>query len=213
MELLFYPHYTWSRLGRSQCIWKNQKYLHHVRSFQNGWKLWDIWTFFHFYRNHCIHGYNYFTLCTYGRIWDALGVYEKIKNIDTMYNHFKLVEKYGMIGHYFISIENIVSHEIIILPHCIVSRLWRSYCIWINWNYWGHENSFKSWERYGIFERSFISMEINGSHGIIILPWLHMVAQRALLLYMKKKSKISRSCTIISKVEKSTVYLNVLSFP
>ncbi len=68
----------------------------------------------------CVHGNNYFTSITYGRAEGALIVYEKIKkNIydtrsareaSTMYNHFKLVENYGMFERPFISIENIGLH-------------------------------------------------------------------------------------------------------
>ncbi len=44
--------------------------------------------------NTILRGNYYFTLCTYSRIEDALTVYEKIKNICTMYNLFKRWEKY-----------------------------------------------------------------------------------------------------------------------
>ncbi len=62
-----------------------------------------------------------------------------------------------------------------------------------------------------MFERPFISIEIVGSHGIIILPWFtYGRVIDALVVY--EKSKNIEIMKTLSKVEKSIVCLNILSF-
>ncbi len=65
--------------------------------------------------------------------------------------------------------------------------------VWYIWTFFHiHRNDWMSWEL------------------LFSLP-LHMVASKVLSLYMNKL-KIPRSCTIISKVKKSMVCLNVLPY-
>ncbi len=170
--------YIWSHQRCSHCIWKNQKYQDYVRSFQTLRKVWYVWTSFHLYRNHWIHGNNYFTLCTYGRIRDAIGVYEKIKKIPMpCITLFKSWEKYGIYEHHFISIENIVSYGIIILLSLhIIAPSVLSLHMKKSKNTNAMYNPFQKLRKIGIFERYFISIENIGSMGIIILPCVHMVA-------------------------------------
>jgi hypothetical protein len=107
-----------------------------------------------------------------------------------------------MFERYFISIEIIGSHGIIILPcEHIVAPMALSLYMNKSKNTNTMYNLFKRWEKYRIFERSFISIEIIGSMGIIILSWLHMVAPMALSLYMNK-SKILRSWKLFQKLRK-----------
>ncbi len=72
-------------------------------------------------------------------------------------------------------------------------------------------NHFKLVERYGICERSFISIEIIRSHEIIILLSVHIVAPSVLSLYMKK-SKNTETMKTFSNWLKSMGYMNVLSY-
>ncbi len=141
-----------------------------------------------------------------------------------MYNHFKRWEKYRTFEHYFISIENIGFHGIIILPylHMVAPRALLLY-MKKSKNTDTMYNHFKRWEKYRTFEHYFISIENIGSHGIIILPCLHMVAPVPKELIRLRRhlwcshciwinQKISIPCTIISNVEKSMGYMNVLSY-
>ncbi len=100
---------------------------------------------------------------------------KKIKNTEIM----KTLSNVGKSMRYL----NIVSFpqktldsmELLFYSDYIVSHHRCSRCIWKTKKYRDHENSFESWEKYGMFERSFISIENIGSHGII-LPYWHIVA-------------------------------------
>ncbi len=83
-ELLFYPHYIWSHHRCSHCIWK----IKNIYTMYNLFKRWEKYRIcersFIFIEIIGFHGNYYFTLITYGRVYDALTVYEKIKNIGIM---------------------------------------------------------------------------------------------------------------------------------
>ncbi len=144
-------------------------------------------------------------LHTYGRVYNALTVYGKTKkNTNTMYNHFKRWEKYQYYERSFVSIENIGFHGNYYFVLITYGRAegalsvyekpkkyqWRSQCARSK----HHENSFKRWEKYGVFERYFISIENVGSHEIIILLSEHIVASVPMELVRFRRRQRCSNC-------------------